>query len=152
MMMPHDNVKGFLLETALCEESALFYSNDDAERGYIGHIRVDFGQCGYEFWYTWFEHSEELKTLAFQGEFENLINHLRNDGNILSSLKYLTAYCHTHPAAKLVTKHRDDTYGFKIITDLHSFYIRALLTQGDYNIYCYCFNRGRLEEYLAAAI
>lgn len=140
------------IKTISVEETGLFYDTHmDAETGCIGHLRADFGRNGKEFWTTWFEHCGELKTQAFKDELDVVINHLRADGNMLNSLAALVEYCHRHQDARLTVKHRADTYIFKIDTEAHSYYLRGMLTQGDYNIYCYCFVRDRLEKYLTAS-
>jgi len=129
-----------------------FVSDDerDAKLGCIGHLRADYGRRGNEFWTTWFDHCGELKTQAFKDELDMVINHLRGDGNILNSLGTLSEYCCSHPEAKLDVMHRDDIYGFRIDTDDHCYYIRGMLTQGDYNLYVYCYERSILEQHLAA--
>ena len=133
------------------EETDLYYSSNerDAEMGCIGHLRADFGRSGNEFWHTWFDHCSELKTQAFKDELDTIIKSLREDGGMLKSLSSLSNYCYSHPDAKLDLKHRSDTYGFKVDTADHSYYIRGMLTRGDYNLYCYCYQRSTLEEYLA---
>lgn len=136
------------IKTAPTEEIDLFYSNDerDVELGCIGHLRADFGRDGKQFWSSWFEHCSELKTQAFKDELDLVINHLREKDNMLHSLSALTEFCHNHTDAQLNIKYRDDTYGFKIDTEAHSYYIRSMLTQGDNNLYCYCYVRGGLEQ------
>jgi len=145
-------VAAIIALTAETQGARPFVSDDerDAKLGCIGHLRADYGRRGNEFWTTWFDHCGELKTQAFKDELDMVINHLRGDGNILNSLGTLSEYCHSHPEAKLDVMHRDDIYGFRIDTDDHCYYIRGMLTQGDYNLYCYCYQRSRLEQHLAA--
>jgi hypothetical protein len=40
---------------------------------------------------------------------------------------------------------------FKIVTESYCYFLRAILTPSDYNFYVLCYNRGRLDQYLAAA-
>jgi hypothetical protein len=149
---PHENENIYTIELVPVCEISLLFSDDknDAERVCIGHLRVDFGRSGSEFWLTWFDHCSELKTCSLRKELDAVVNHLREDGNMLHSLTELSKYCRTHRDAHLPLAFRDDSYGFKIYTKAHCYYIRAMLTQGDYNIYCYCYNRERLEQYLTA--
>jgi len=68
----------------------------------------------------------------------------------MNCLGSLSEYCYSHPEAKLDVTQRDDIYGFRIDTDDHCYYIRGMLTQGDYNLYCYCYERSILEQHLAS--
>lgn len=146
-------MSGYEIKTVPGGETALFFSDDDrdTERGCIGHLRADFGYQGKQFWTTWFEHCGDLKTQAFKDELDAVINHLRKKGNMLHSLSSLSEYCRKHPGARLNLTYRHDTYGFKIDTEDHSYYIRGMLTHGDNNMYCYCYRRDMLEKSLAAA-
>jgi len=151
--MLRDKTGNFEIKTVSIGELDLLYPDKerDAERGLIGYLRADFGHNGKEFWMTWFDRCGELKTQVFKDELDAVINHLREDGNILNSLTALTGYCRKHPDALLTVKYRTDTYGFKIDTEAHSYYIRGMLTQGDYYMVCCCYLRERLEQSLAAA-
>lgn len=45
-----------ILRPATSGETGLFYalSNDlDEKLGTVGHLRIDFGSNGHEFWHTW---------------------------------------------------------------------------------------------------
>ncbi len=152
MMKAHDNVNTYAIGIVTEGETDLLFSDEkkDAELGCIGHLRIDFGHEGKEFWYFWFDHIADLKTQEFKYELDAVVNHLREDGNMFHSLRALSEYCCGHRDAKIPREFRDDNYGFKITTEAHSYYIRAMLTQGDNNIYCYCYTRERLELYLAA--
>lgn len=147
-------IKGNEIVIAPTGETMLFYSHDkekDRERGCIGHLRADFGSDGDEFWTSWDDHCEDLKTQAFKDELDEVINHLRKKENMLNSLRALTRYCYQHTEAQFKADHHKNTYGFKIETEAHSYYLRCNILQGDYNLYCYCYQRDRLELCLAAA-
>lgn len=49
-----------------------------SQTGLIGYLRGDFGSIGNEFWTTWNDFRDDLKTGEFEGEFDNLINSLRD--------------------------------------------------------------------------
>ena len=55
---------GVQLRPASIEEAGLFYSELDEKQdealGTVGHIRMDFGSGGKEFWHTWWPHNEKL--------------------------------------------------------------------------------------------
>ena len=131
------------------EETELFYSSRNPERdketGCIGHLRADFGQEGNNFWSSWVDHCPDLKTKAFKGEFDRLINKLRDNG-ILKDLYTMSVYCYDHhPEAKL-NDGRDNSYGFRIKTDNHIYYLRCCTRINNYNLYCYAYERNSLEK------
>jgi hypothetical protein len=151
---PHDNADLYAIEIVPEGEIVLLFSSADEKSGRsgrIGHLRTDFGRRGMEFWSNWFDHCDELKTQQFKDEFDAVIMQLREDGNMLNSLSALKEYCYRHREAKLESTYRSDSYGFKIVTEAHCYYIRGTLAQGDYNVYCYCYDRCRLEQCLAEA-
>jgi hypothetical protein len=146
-------VKGrtYEIKPAADSEVNLLYSNQgkDADLGCIGYLRADFGRDGKGFWTTWFDRCADLKTQEFKDELDEVINHLRESGNMLGSFAALARYCYDHNEARLGDGHRKDTYGFRIDTDNHSYFLRGMLTQGDYNLYCFTYQRDKLEQYLA---
>jgi hypothetical protein len=145
--------KKYNIKPTVNDEADLLFSHSDrdAELGCIGHLRADFGRTGDEFWTSWWEHCGELKTQAFKDELDEVVNHLRESGNMLDGYNGLMKFCGMNPDSRLESKYRDDSYGFRIDTDNHSYLLRGCLTRGDYNLYCYCYDRGRLEQYLVAA-
>ena len=66
---------GVQLRPASIEEAGLFYSELDEKQdealGTVGHIRMDFGSGGKEFWHTWWPHNEDrFNTLEFKEELQ----------------------------------------------------------------------------------
>lgn len=63
-------------------DAALFFSGtpeDDAQLGCVGHLRFDFGYQGKQFWYTWWDHAEELKTAVFRQDLQWWTSFARTD-------------------------------------------------------------------------
>ena len=130
------------------ERHHLFYSQDgkDAELGCIGHLRGDFAKSGNEFWTTWWPHCEDYKTQEFKDEFDGLINSLREDG-LLKNRSTMAAYCAKNKDAELRSL-MGHTYGFEFNSSKYTYYLRCFTEKGDYNFYCYCYDKAKLEEYL----
>jgi len=141
----------YVLAAVSKEETEFFYSSikpgRDGETGCIGHLRADFGKEGAQFWSSWEDHCSELKTQAFKDEFDKIINHLRDKG-ILKDLRTMSIYCRDHCLEAKLNDGRDNNYGFKIKTDAHIYYLRCCTRLNDYNLYCYAYERGRLEKCL----
>ena len=71
---------GVQLRPASIEEAGLFYSELDQKQdealGTVGHIRMDFGSGGKEFWHTWWPHNEDrFNTLEFKEELQGVLCH-----------------------------------------------------------------------------
>lgn len=76
---------GVQLRPASIEEAGLFYSELDEKQdealGTVGHIRMDFGSGGKEFWHTWWPHNEDrFNTLEFKEELQAIVDTLRANG------------------------------------------------------------------------
>lgn len=89
---------GVQLRPASIEEAGLFYSELDQKQdealGTVGHIRMDFGSGGKEFWHTWWPHNEDrFNTLEFKEELQAIVDTLRANGP-LKDLASMSNYCH----------------------------------------------------------
>lgn len=65
------------IQPASNREAGIFYAQDpDTDRmmGAIGHVRIDFGQSGKEFWHTWHPRGDEsLNSAAFKEELTQVV-------------------------------------------------------------------------------
>ena len=143
-----------ILESAkLKEEKDLFFTmeNETKDYGCIGHLRGDFG-TGKEFWTTWFPNTcHELNDDHFKTIFDAVINELRKDGQVLSGRCNMFNYAHTKHDCKLTESiYKDSAWGFRILTQDYAFYLNCTPVHGDYNFYCYCFDKSKLMNKLAA--
>ena len=57
-------------------------SQISSQTGLIGFLRADFGSDGNGFFSTWNDWRDDLKTDEFKQELDEVINALREDGNI----------------------------------------------------------------------
>lgn len=69
----------FALRPASIEEAGLFYSQmdeaEDAVLGTVGHIRMDFGASGKEFYHTWWPHNgDQFNTGEFKDELQKFVD------------------------------------------------------------------------------
>ena len=71
----------FHIRPARPEEAGLFYTphpEEDKRLGTVGHVRMDFGRSGNEFWHTWWPRGpEELNSPAFKLELQEVMDTLR---------------------------------------------------------------------------
>ena len=89
----------FHIRPARPDEAGLFYTphpEEDKRRGTIGHIRMDFGRSGNEFWHTWWPRGpEELNSPVFKAELQEVEHYrycLRCNPSPGDYNGYLTAY------------------------------------------------------------
>ena len=68
-------------------------SEQDLERGCVGHLRGDFGNSGAEFWTSWFDHRPDLKSTVFHDELQNVVNGLRKEGGLLRNFAAMSRGC-----------------------------------------------------------
>ena len=71
----------FHIRPARPEEAGLFYTphpEEDKRLGTVGHVRMDFGRSGNEFWHTWWPRGpEELNSPVFKAELQEVVDTLR---------------------------------------------------------------------------
>ena len=132
------------------EEKDLFFNNNDDERtlGCIGYLRGDFGGDR-EFWSSWFPHKfDELNDEKFKVIFDAIINKLREPTGVLHDRDSMKAYCRTQPHCKI--EHPwGEQWGFRILTQDYALYLRCIPTPGDYNFYCFCYDKEMVMNKLA---
>ena len=118
------------------------------QTGLIGYLRADFGSNGNEFWTTWNDFRKDLKTDEFKAEFDDVINGLR-DGDVLSGRKAMSSYCYSTPDSSF----NDDRnhYGIRLDTEKYSYLMRFNPNRGEYNLYCYCYQKEWLNAHLKNA-
>ena len=71
------------------------------QTGLIGHLRADMDTDGNGFFSSWFDFREELKTDEFKAEFDEVINSLREEGDILHNRRALAKYCYCTPQSRM---------------------------------------------------
>ena len=139
------NEKYVITDTS-SNEANLFYMTDDPvcndDIGCIGRLRADFGKNGNELWSTWMDLCRELKTPAFCNELDDIINNLRESG-VLKNRAAMREYLVNRPRSEL-NDSRGKNYGFKIETVNYVYYFRFILNNGDYDFYCFAYDRGKL--------
>ena len=117
--------------------------------GLIGHLRADMNTDGNGFFSSWFDYRPDLKTDDFKAEFEEVINSLQEEGDVLHSRSDLAKYCYSTPQSKMQAE--QDYYGVRVDTEKYAFLLRLNPNKGEYNLYCYCYRRDWLDSHLRQA-
>lgn len=133
------------------EEREFTYSQEQVimeQMGCIGYLRADMDSSGKGFYSTWNDFRTDLKTPAFKGEFDAVINALRFDdaySGILKNRDSLARYCYSHPDTSYGNSRE---YGIRVDTEDHAYYMRLNPHKGEYNLYCYCYKSSLLAAYI----
>ena len=119
------------------------------QTGLIGHLRADMDTDGNGFFSSWFDFREELKTDEFKAEFDEVINSLREEGDILHNRRALAKYCYCTPQSRM--QDEPGYYGVRVDTEKYAYLLRLNPDRGEYNLYCYCYRRDWLDQHLKDA-
>lgn len=122
------------------------------QTGCIGHLRADMDTDGKGFFSSWDNHRGDLKTQAFKDEFDAVLNALRFDeqyGGILTNRSSLAEYCRKYPESVISGDYR--SFGFRADPEQYSYMLRVNPHKGEYNLYCYCYRRDRLDDHMKRA-
>ena len=119
------------------------------QTGLIGHLRADMDTDGNGFFSSWFDFREELKTDEFKAEFDDVINSLREEGDILHNRRALAKYCYCTPQSRM--QGEPGYYGVRVDTEKYAYLLRLNPDRGEYNLYCYCYRRDWLDQHLKDA-
>lgn len=119
------------------------------QTGLIGHLRADMDTDGNGFFSSWFDFREELKTDGFKAEFDDVINSLREEGDILHNRRALAKYCYCTPQSRM--QEEPGYYGVRVDTEKYAYLLRLNPDRGEYNLYCYCYRRDWLDQHLKDA-
>ena len=134
-----EDTRKFILHPT-SEGKALFYSQDaeqDMTNGCVGHLRMDFGSSGTEFWSTWHPHNDDrLNTAEFKAELDEMVNELRAGGP-LKSRAHMGYFC-LDQGAETLDEHQ---CGFTTESEHYKYCLRCNPRKGDYNGYLYIYDK-----------
>lgn len=144
----------FVINPLTIEERKYTYSQSQQismQTGFIGYLRADFGRNGNEFFSTWNEHRENWISKELKAEFDDIINYLRSDEcGLLASRRSMVDYARQNPESGFKGNYTTE-YGFRTDTEKYSYLLRCNPTQGDYNLYCYCYEKQWLDRHIESA-
>ena len=124
-------------------------SQISGQTGLIGYLRADMDTDGNGFFSTWFDWRKDLKTDEFKAELDEVINSLREEGDILHNRGALAVYCRSTPQARMDTE--QEYYGVRVDTEKYAYLMRLNPNKGEYNLYCYCYRRDWLDDHIRQA-
>ena len=143
----------YQIRPASFDEAGLFYAmkpEEDQRLGCIGHVRMDFGHRGKEFWHTWWPRGpEELNSPEFKAELQQVVDELRT--GVLKDLSSMSKYCWSHGGE---VGNWPSNYGYIVETENYRYCLRCNPVPGDYQAYLTAFDlrvqRQNLAEQAAA--
>ena len=141
MVHAKDPETKYALRSASQEEAGLFYAmspEDDAELGCIGHVRIDFGRSGKEFWHTWHPRGlEEWNSPEIKAELQDVVDEMRQ--TVLSDMVGMRRFCADNGG--YMDGGWAPNYGYIAETKKYRYCLRCIPMQGDYNAYLTCFDK-----------
>ena len=124
------------IRPARSEEAGLFYAQhpkEDKRLGAVGHVRMDFGRSGNEFWHTWWPRGpEELNSPAFKLELQEIVDTLRE--SVLKNRFAMERFCYEHGGK--ISGGWTQNYGYIVEAEHYRYCLRCNPSPGDYNCYC----------------
>lgn len=137
-----DSCQKYSMRPASPEEAGLFYAQapeQDEALGAIGHVRIDFGHGGKEFWHTWHPRgAEELNSPEFKAELDEVVGQLRK--SVLQDLSSMRSYCYHH-GGEIEGGICTQNYGYTVETERYRYLLRCNPIEGDYQAYLSCFDK-----------
>ena len=125
----------FHLRPARPDEAGLFYAQppgEDERLGTVGHLQMDFGRGGNEFWHTWWPRGpEELNSPVFKAELQEVVDMMRE--NVLKSRFAMERFCYDHGGK--IDGGYVQNYGYIVETEHYRYCLRCNPSPGDYNGY-----------------
>ena len=132
--VPTSNQSKFAVRPASFDEAGFFYAmtpEEDERLGCIGHVRMDFGHHGKEFWHTWWPRGpEELNSPEFKAELQEVVDELRT--GVLKDLSSMSRYCWDHGGE---VGGWPTNYGYIIETENYRYCLCCNPVPGDYQAY-----------------
>ena len=129
------NATQFHIRPARPDEAGLFYTphpEEDKRLGTVGHVRMDFGRSGNEFWHTWWPRGpEELNSPAFKLELQEVVDTLRE--SVLKNRFAMERFCYEHGGK--ISGGWTQNYGYVVVTEHYRYCLRCNPSPGDYNGY-----------------
>ena len=111
------------------ENGGITYRNEDIT---VGHVRMDFGRSGNEFWHTWWPRGpEELNSPAFKVELQEVVDTLRE--SVLKNRFAMERFCYEHGGK--ISGGWTQNYGYIVETEHYRYCLRCNPSPGDYNGY-----------------
>lgn len=80
---------------------------------------------------------------------KEVINSLREEGDILHNRRALAKYCYCTPQSRM--QEEPGYYGVRVDTEKYAYLLRLNPDRGEYNLYCYCYRRDWLDHHLKDA-
>ena len=130
----------FRVRPAQPEEAGAFfaqYADQDEQMGAIGHVRIDFGSNGKEFFHTWHPRGRlELNTLKFKIDLQLVVDKLRE--TVLKDLSSMRHFC--HEIGGDIPGGWSQNYGYVVETEHYEYCLRCNPVPGDYQAYLSCYD------------
>ena len=119
----------------------------DRKNACIGHLRGDFGG-GKQFFTTWWPHQNDaLNTSEFKQDIDRTVNWLREQPDSpLRDFDTMKKCCDRYMPSCEIKGAMMPSCGFMVKTKQYVYMLRCTPVRGDYQLYCYCYERKEFEK------
>lgn len=120
----------------------------DKAVGCVGHLRGDFGSGGKQFFTTWWPHQNDaLNTPAFKADIDRAVNWLREQPDSpLRDFDTMKRCCDRYGRSYAIKGTLLPSCAFMVKTKQYVYMLRCTPVKGDYQFYCYCYQREPFEK------
>ena len=136
----NNNEGKYVMRPASSNEAGLFFAlppEQDEALGAIGHVRMDFGRAGNEFWHTWHPRGpSELNSPEFKVELQAVVDEMRK--SVLKNFSAMTGYCRGHGGE--IEGGWVQNYGYVVETENYRYCLRCNPVPGDHQAYLTAFD------------
>ena len=121
------------------DEAGLFYAlppGEDERLGTVGHLQMDFGRGGKEFWRIWWPSVEEGSLPAFKTELEAVVATLRK--NVLKDRFAMERFRRRHDGK--ISGGGTQSYGYIVETEHYRYCLRCCPSSGSSSADLICYD------------
>ncbi len=130
------------------DEAGLFYAQppgEDERLETVGHLQMDFGRGGKEFWRIWWPSVEEGNSPVFKTELEAVVATLRK--NVLKDRFAMERFCRRHDGK--ISGGRMQSYGYIVETAHYRYCLRCSPTSGSSSADLICYDHDVQRQNMA---
>ena len=111
--------------------------------GCIGHLRADLNGG---FFSSWDDHIRDHKTDEFKEKFQLFVDELRR--GCMADREALVHFLYSNIYDAVDDRSGYERWYYRVDDGEYSYMLRLVPTNGDYNMYCYCYVKDMLDKSL----
>lgn len=119
--------------------------------GGLGYLHGDFGKSGKEFHETWFSFDDQSQSETLRKELDTVLDQLRTrNPKLLGGLEEMRRNVKRYQKSKFEGNYCTE-YGFRIDAETHTFMLRCIPVEMDYQFYVFAYLKRLLDGHMQKA-